>query len=252
MIHENVGIASESDVLRQQISETRGALGEKLELLEEKVAETVQTATASVAEATASVAEATASVVESVQNATESVTETVGNVHEVVQGTVESVRSSVSGSIRAMKESLDLSRAMQRHPWSTLAGAVVVGFIGGKLMEKSADGKRFPGQADGYGPGQSASGVWASPSTSLAQGMGYGSASTDVTSSVERREPAQTAQSASPRASQPRSGWASELKDALQGELGRFAVGASLGVLRELISQSVTPKMKHHVHESDE
>jgi len=109
------------------MEESREALAQKIEQLEEKVTETVQTATASVAEATANV-------LETVQNATASVTDTVGSVTTAVQGTVDTVRHSVEGTVDSVKEAFDLSHQVELHPWLMMTGAVAVGFLGETLL----------------------------------------------------------------------------------------------------------------------
>jgi len=113
------------------MEESREALAQKIELLEEKVTETVQTATASVAEATASV-------LETVQNATSSVSDTVDSVTSAVQGTVDTVRQSMEGTGDSVKEAFDLPRQVQEHPWWMMAGAIAAGYFGGRLLSDSA------------------------------------------------------------------------------------------------------------------
>jgi len=100
---------NETDVIRDQMLETRTSLTEKLEALEEKVVSTVQGTTESVQEA--------------VQAVTESVQDTVTNVSESVQDTVESVKST-----------FDIRQHVEAHPWAMFGGAVAIGFLGGRLM----------------------------------------------------------------------------------------------------------------------
>src|SRR5262245_52369843 len=65
---------NESEVIRQQMEQTRSALTAKVELLEHQVVETVHGATAAVSE-------------------------TVGNVKDVVQETVQTVKDSVHETV---------------------------------------------------------------------------------------------------------------------------------------------------------
>jgi len=113
-----------------QMDESRESLAQKIEMLEDKVTETVQTATASVAEATASV-------LETVQSATASVSETVDSVTNAVQGTVDNVRQSVEGTVDSVKSAFDLSRQVEEHPWLMMGGAVAVGVLGATLLGNS-------------------------------------------------------------------------------------------------------------------
>jgi ElaB/YqjD/DUF883 family membrane-anchored ribosome-binding protein len=96
---------SETEVIRHQMEGTRTALAEKLEMLEEKVTERVQEATTTVADTV------------------ESVSETVEDVKETVEETVD-----------AMKHTFDLQWHADHHPWALMGGAVVLGFVGGRLL----------------------------------------------------------------------------------------------------------------------
>jgi ElaB/YqjD/DUF883 family membrane-anchored ribosome-binding protein len=97
---------NESEVIIQQMEETRTSLQDKLETLEQQVTETVQQAT------------------ETVQHATATVSETVDTVKEAVQDTVG-----------AVKDSLDLGRQVERHPWAMLLGAALTGYVVGRLLD---------------------------------------------------------------------------------------------------------------------
>jgi ElaB/YqjD/DUF883 family membrane-anchored ribosome-binding protein len=98
-------MADATEVIRQQMEETRGALSEKLETLEGKVTDAVQVAA------------------DAVQTAT-----------DVVQGTVESVKDGVQDTVDSVKQTISLSAQMERRPWVMVAGSVAVGFAAGKLL----------------------------------------------------------------------------------------------------------------------
>lgn len=103
---------NESEVIRQQMEDTRSSLQDKLETLEQQVKDTVQ-------------------------NATEAVNETVSTVKEAVQDTVGTVKESVQETVDTVKDTLDLRQQVQRHPWPMFCGAAVLGFIGGRLLQRS-------------------------------------------------------------------------------------------------------------------
>jgi len=88
------------------MEETRAALQDKLETLEQQVKSTVETAT-------------------------EAVTTAKESVHE----TVESVKASVHETVESVKETFDLRLQVERHPWMMVCGAAAVGFLGGRLLE---------------------------------------------------------------------------------------------------------------------
>jgi ElaB/YqjD/DUF883 family membrane-anchored ribosome-binding protein len=90
---------AEPEVIRQDIEQTRSALTEKLETLEEEVMGTVR-------------------------NAKETVEETIENVTETVQETVETVQ-----------RTFDLEYQMQQRPWVLIGGSVVAGVAAGFLAD---------------------------------------------------------------------------------------------------------------------
>jgi ElaB/YqjD/DUF883 family membrane-anchored ribosome-binding protein len=98
-------MASETEVIRHEMEGTRSALAEKLERLEAHVSEKVQQAGSAVAETV------------------ESVTDTVEKVTETVDETVDTV-----------KHTFDLNWHAEHHPWMLVGGAVVIGFLGTRLL----------------------------------------------------------------------------------------------------------------------
>jgi len=104
---------NETELIRQQMLETRTALSEKLEALESQVLSTVE--------------DTTRTVKDTVQTVQEAVQDTVGTVSETVQDTVDSV-----------KKTFDVNEQMQAHPWLMLGGAVALGYVGGRLLDSSA------------------------------------------------------------------------------------------------------------------
>jgi ElaB/YqjD/DUF883 family membrane-anchored ribosome-binding protein len=103
----------ETEVIKENMRETRTALTEKLEALEEKVVSTVK-------------------------ETTEAVEETVGSVREAVQDTVHTVQDTVNETVdtvkETVKETFDLHHQMAEHPWLMLGGATLVGYLGGCLL----------------------------------------------------------------------------------------------------------------------
>jgi hypothetical protein len=91
---------SETQVIRQQMEGTRTALSEKIEQLETQVTEKVA-------------------------QATTSVTDTVENVSETVEETVET-----------FKHTFDLKWQAENHPWMVVGGAILLGFLGGRLLAR--------------------------------------------------------------------------------------------------------------------
>src|SRR5262249_32233928 len=98
-----------TEVIRHNIEETRSALSDKVEALEEQVVDTVQGTTSAVAE-------------------------TVDTVKEAVQETVEQVKDTVQGTVEAVKETFDIRLQCERHPWLMFGGSVGLGFLAGRLL----------------------------------------------------------------------------------------------------------------------
>jgi len=118
----------ETEVIKEQMRETRTALTEKLEALEDKVVSTVK-------------------------ETTDAVEETVGSVKEAVQDTVHTVQDTVSETVdtvkETVKETFDLRHQMEAHPWLMLGGATLAGYLGACLLE-SKSGSR--GSSQGWMP----------------------------------------------------------------------------------------------------
>jgi len=100
------------EVIRQQMDETRTALADKLETLEQQVVDTVA-------------------------GANTAVTETVATVKDAVNETVEVVKGSVQETAESVRNALDLPRQMDRHPWLFLGGSVALGFASGWLVRRT-------------------------------------------------------------------------------------------------------------------
>jgi len=108
------------------MQDTRTALTEKLEALEQHVVETVQNTTNTVTE--------------TVQSVKEAVQDTVGTVKNTVEQTVDTVTDTMHQTVTSVKDALDLPGHVERHPWLMMLGSVAVGFVGGKLLTKATHG----------------------------------------------------------------------------------------------------------------
>jgi ElaB/YqjD/DUF883 family membrane-anchored ribosome-binding protein len=100
---------NEPELIRDQMQETRTALTEKLDTLQQKVADTVESITTPV-------------------------TETVQTVKEAVSDTVDSVKETFSDTVDSVKETFNLSRQIEQHPWPIMLGSVAAGFMLGRLL----------------------------------------------------------------------------------------------------------------------
>jgi ElaB/YqjD/DUF883 family membrane-anchored ribosome-binding protein len=179
----------EATLIREQMLETRTALTEKLESLEEQV--------------TAKVKDTTDSVVETVETVKDAVENTVHNVSDTVEKTVETV-----------KDTFDMSRHFEEHPWVMLGGAVLVGYIGGRVLEN-------------LGPPQNA--TYRIPP-----------------------EPNRATEPTYHQAPPPESGpsWGAELVHALRpamSKLAGLAIGVTAGVVGDMVRESLPEGMQQEV-----
>lgn len=115
------------NLIRQQMEQTRGALSEKIEILENRVSATMQ-------EATHEVAETVQAVTGSVQETVEAVTETVQDTVHTVKETVDDTLTAVKEGVGAVKEIFDIPHHVERYPWLSVGGSVAVGFFLGDLL----------------------------------------------------------------------------------------------------------------------
>jgi uncharacterized protein YjbJ (UPF0337 family) len=106
-------MANEPEVIRQEMAETRTALTEKLEALENHVLGTVESATCAVQE-------------------------TVGTVKDAVEGTVCTVKESIDATAETVKETFDLELQTRRHPVAMVAAATTAGLVTGLAYHRLA------------------------------------------------------------------------------------------------------------------
>jgi len=115
-----------NEKLLKEMEQTRTALTEKLEALENKIAGQVQ-AGADVVERTT---DAAVEIVESVK-------ETVHEVTEKVEQAVGSVTDKVSDTVQSVVSVFDLQAQTQRHPWVVLGVAAATGCVIGSMLGRS-------------------------------------------------------------------------------------------------------------------
>jgi len=200
-------MAEEPDVIRHQIEETRESLTEKLESLEGQVKEAVGTVT---------------DTIETVKNTVEN---TVESVKSGVENTVDSVKTSLSDTMDSVKETFDMSRQIDRHPWSAVGCSLLAGVAAGYLFGGSRS--RGPSYAHGIpGMDQLIPGYQpARPAEAPRQEF--------------RQEPAQP-------------GIAQSLLSSFGGELDNIkhvALGALIGIARDALKQALPPSLGANVNE---
>jgi ElaB/YqjD/DUF883 family membrane-anchored ribosome-binding protein len=128
------------DDLRQDIEDTRAAMTEKIELIEERVQETIAGAK---------------STVESAMQGFKQVQETVEQAKSTSDSIIESVKGTVDETIERAKRTSELIAQVHQNPWIMFGSALLVGYILGSLgRNKAFDSTRTPDRPDQHsGPG---------------------------------------------------------------------------------------------------
>ncbi|MHB1425633.1 MAG: hypothetical protein ACYC3I_20890 [Gemmataceae bacterium] len=116
----------ETDLIKQQMGQTRAALSEKLENLENKVFGIVNTTTDTVAQ--------------TVEGVRDTVTRTVQEVGSTVRDTTQGIHATMNDAMSALHDALDVSRHVERHPWLMVGGSVVAGYVGGVILDNLEHG----------------------------------------------------------------------------------------------------------------
>jgi len=186
------------------MDETRTHLSEKLEALEQRVVNTVHEASASV-------------------------NETIGSVKEAVHDTVQTVKDSVHDTVDTVKDTFDVRRQVEARPWTMMAGATALGFLGGYLLMRSRSAQHYPSTV--YHP--------------LSSGNGTGGYAAPPPPPLAVMAPAVAAPKESGGLLETiTKSFEPELK-----ELKGLAVGALMGVLRDVVADSIPPNMEGKVEE---
>ena len=120
---------------RHDIEETRASMNEKLELLEERVRDTLE-------ETRTAVGDIVDNVKGTVEETVDAVKETVDGAKSTVENIVENVKETMDDTVTKVKRSFDLRYQVEQNPWLMVGGAVVVGSILGSLMKRD-EGRRY-------------------------------------------------------------------------------------------------------------
>jgi len=186
---------NEAEVIRNQMTETRTSLTEKIEAVEDKLASAVSETT------------------DTVTRTVEAVKEVVESVEGAVEGTMKTVSGAAEDAVESVKQTFDVRRQVERHPWLMVGGAVAAGFAGGLLFER----------------------VLAAPASYSAP---YSPPSTQSYSSP----PPASGNGASTRRS-----WFDEISSSLEpalGHLKRLAIGAAVGVVGQMVVSSLPEQLR--------
>jgi len=168
-------------------------------------------------------------IVGTVETAREAVAETVQTVKESVKESVETVTDTVQSSVETVRDTLDVRLQVERHPWAMVGGSIAAGFIAGWLVNRasrSAEPYSHPAPV--------------SPSSSSAM-------------PTRSQTPAPRFADTPPVTSGPPSkSWVDELSEHFAPELRKLkglAIGAVIGVVRDMVGDSIPEPVRPKVNE---
>lgn len=195
---------NEADALRQQMDQTRASLTEKLETLEHQIVETVQ-------------------------GATSAMTETVENVKEAVHDTVSEVKSTVHDTVDSVKSTFDVQHHFNRHPWLMLGGAVAVGYLASRILDRLLETPAVQPFVPPPPP---------PPPAAYEQALGARSAHEGNGHAREQNAPLQ------PEPAHKNSGGPTGMFDHEIDQLKKMALGATMGLVRDFVTEQVPAPMR--------
>jgi hypothetical protein len=200
-------------MIRRDIEQTRSALTEKLESLEQEVMGTVR-------------------------GARSAVTETI----EAVKGTVENVKGSVEGAVESVKEQLDVKRQFRRHPWTMFGLSVGTGFVVGAYLPSPSALRQRASRTTPSSGTMFAGPEYQAEATERRQTPAEGRMFAEPAYQAECTERRQAASS--------ERSFLGGLVHQLQPEWQQFkglAIGAALGVVRDALHGTLPPSLKPKV-----
>jgi len=198
---------NEPEVIRDQMQDTRTALAEKLEALQQSVAQTVENTTRPV--------------VETVQTFTDATKETVSTVKDTVSQIADTVSGSVEKTVNTVKDTFDLTKQIDQHPWVVVGGAAAVGFLVGRMLPSGPPLSSWTGSSGD----RVAQRMTDSPYNPRHESSGHNG------HSFSQREQTSGGQGFL-------GGLFNTFRDQIQGLEG-LAVAAAMGLVRDLVKQNV-------------
>jgi uncharacterized protein YjbJ (UPF0337 family)/ElaB/YqjD/DUF883 family membrane-anchored ribosome-binding protein len=211
---------NEEAILRD-MEETRTALTEKLETLEQKLVETVNQTTSAVTETVASVKE--------------TVNETVSAVKMSVTDTVSTVKETMHEGVETVKGAFDLSAHVEHHPWLMMGGSVLAGYALGRVLSEPSPRME---SARSYSP---------SPFPPLRENAAFSGTGHQRAPSAPSA-PVQAAQAATSAVGSVASSLMSTFAPEID-KLKSLALGVTMGTVRDLVVDAVPPQLSGQIRE---
>jgi len=210
---------ADPEVIQAQMEETRHRLAENLDKLTRQTADTVQ-----------EVASTVSQTVESVQESVEAVT-------DAVQGSVEAVTETVHETVGGMKDFFDIAGHVDRNPWLMIGGATALGFFVSRMFMSPAPSRQALPPPPSLPPPTSTPMSMPTPTAAKAPEMNFGTST--GAQRLEGHWPEEQTQQKSES-----KGFLEGLAESyapLLDKLKSFAIGAAMGVARNVIAPSGAP-----------
>lgn len=162
-------------------------------------------------------------VMDTVADAKTAVADTVETVKESVDSTVRAVKGTVHETVASVKRALDVGRRVERHPWAMLGGSLTAGYVLGRLVAPPHQASRpiIPSSGEHFSARPEAA-------PRLLDSFSYGSGPTPPA-------PAGAAPSLFHELTEK---FAPEIQ-----QLKGLAIGALMGLARDMIKESVAPSL---------
>jgi ElaB/YqjD/DUF883 family membrane-anchored ribosome-binding protein len=164
------------------------------------------------------------------------VKDTVQGAKATVEDTIETVKASVQETVESVKRTFDIKYQVQQHPWPMVGGSMLTGFVVGRL---------FGSVQPGFWPALTSYREPESFGSSYMSRMGEEPARSEGDGSAAARAGAGAAPTAP-------TGMLNRVLQEFRPELDKvkgMAVGALLGLVRDLAKQAVPPTLAPQVEE---
>ena len=111
--------------IRKDIDDTRSTMNEKLEMIEERVHETV---------------EGTRSTIESVMSNINRVQGTIEETKSTIDNVIETIKYAMDETIERVKYTTDLIEQVNKNPWIMFGSAILMGYVLSSINREASSG----------------------------------------------------------------------------------------------------------------
>jgi ElaB/YqjD/DUF883 family membrane-anchored ribosome-binding protein len=119
--------------IRKDIDDTRAVMSEKIEMIEDRVHETM---------------EGTKSTIDHVIDNVKHVQETVEQTKSAIDNVLETVKHSIDETIERAKYTADLINQVNRNPWIMFGCAILAGYILSSIDRERSPGSRYDHESE--------------------------------------------------------------------------------------------------------